>query len=658
MKKILWFLVIGIVFCLCSCDITSKLTYYSVAVIDDGEVIESRALLKGSYYTLPAPQKEDGFKGWKVGDSSSLLLSGSIIKITSNTTITAVREESSPQYCSLVLLSKGNVLESKVIVKDSDYVLPPSPDGTGFKGWRINNSTTLRKSGESIKISEDTEITACWNDDGKVNCSVVVLNKGELLESKIVLSDSVYTLPSAPAGDGFKGWRVGNSDTLYKSGTSLKITSDTTITANWTENPLPEPVYYAVAVVDNGAIVDALAVKEGDSYTLPSVSAMEGYFFSGWKVGDYPYYYSAGVPLTITSNTTIKAVWTPIYTIIVEVPQNVTNVQTITVNVGNGINFETNYFNYKSADNGYYQYSFQLTNLIKGKYAVNVSSIPAGVSKNTYLFIGDEADKTITIRLADISEVIDLSDVSISTVIETRVDSNYNVSKSIMINVPDDVSVYYTTDGSIADEGDPLYRNGILFTFYRESTLNTYAVAEKRFATGSRYKSFNIELSVIGAKGPAGGYIFYDKGEVSDGWRMLEVGKSEIISSYCQWGMAIMTLNTAANFGYGKKNTEEIINAKKSNSSLSFPAAEAVWDVDVYGNGYKDWFLPSTFEMYEMYTVLKKIGLAGSFNQYGTSCWSSTSSDTLYAGAMDLWNGSFDYTDRGNWKYVWPIRQF
>jgi len=34
-----------------------------------------------------------------------------------------------------------------------------------------------------------------------------------------------------------------------------------------------------------------------------------------------------------------------------------------------------------------------------------------------------------------------------------------------------------------------------------------------------------LQALKVGEKGPAGGYIFYDKGRVSDGWRFLEAVK-------------------------------------------------------------------------------------------------------------------------------------
>lgn len=659
MKKLFWVFMICLIFCLCSCDINSKLTFYSVVVIDDGDVIDSRAVVKNSEYTIPDAKNVDGFRGWKVGNSSTLVRSGNRVKITSDTTITAVREDSpTPEYCSVVVLSRGNVVESKVVLKSSDYMLPAPPDGTGFKGWRVGDAATTKDAWSLITITADTQITAEWADVSEAEyCSVVVLNKGELLESRILLYNSVYTLPDAPVGNGFKGWRVGNSELLVEPGISVNITSDITITAVWTETSASEPKYYAVVVIDDGSIVDASAVKEGESYMLPSPSSRQGYFFNGWKVGDNSSCISAGETIKITGNTAIKADWTAIYTLIVEVPQNVTNVQAVTVNVGSDIKFASRYGNYTSAFDGYYQYSFKLMNT-EGEYSVTACVGPSGVTKTVSLNVGEDADKTMIIRLADKSEVIDLSTISVNRSLKTKVDSNYNLSEYIKISVPDGVNILYTIGGRVGELGDTLYQNGESILLESGVMLSISAVVNDRLVTGSRYQGFMIEISsAVGATGPAGGYVFYDKGEVSDGWRMLEAGKS-VLSSIYQWGSYTSALSTPANLGCGKSSTEELINAMGSDSSLSFPAAEAVWNVDVYGNGYTDWFLPSNFDMDAMYPVLTRCGVAGSIELIGTSCWTSTSSGYFDAFCTDMWNGSTNYIGRGSGMKVWPIRQF
>ena len=60
-------------------------------------------------------------------------------------------------------------------------------------------------------------------------------------------------------------------------------------------------------------------------------------------------------------------------------------------------------------------------------------------------------------------------------------------------------------------------------------------------------------------KGPAGGWLFYDKGYFSEGWRYLECAPSDF-EYESSWGdnlLKIRSLDTA--IGAGKNNTKEIL---------------------------------------------------------------------------------------------------
>ena len=54
------------------------------------------------------------------------------------------------------------------------------------------------------------------------------------------------------------------------------------------------------------------------------------------------------------------------------------------------------------------------------------------------------------------------------------------------------------------------------------------------FSMGSSDITLYAQWEVIGATGPAGGLVFYDKGAVSDGWRYLEAAPVDQ-STGIQW---------------------------------------------------------------------------------------------------------------------------
>jgi hypothetical protein len=112
----------------------------------------------------------------------------------------------------------------------------------------------------------------------------------------------------------------------------------------------------------------------------------------------------------------------------------------------------------------------------------------------------------------------------------------------------------------------------------------------------------------IGEKGPAGGWIFYDKGDNDGGWRYLEAAptSSEFKALWSANGSGVD--GTETGIGTGKKNTQIIMEASLR-TGQDMPAARQC-DRLKYG-GYEDWFLPSKVELGLMYLNLKTEGIGG-----------------------------------------------
>ena len=127
--------------------------------------------------------------------------------------------------------------------------------------------------------------------------------------------------------------------------------------------------------------------------------------------------------------------------------------------------------------------------------------------------------------------------------------------------------------------------------------------------------------------GPAGGWIFYDKGSFSDGWRYLEALPFDNPTHPPPVWSSRGTLigGTKWGIGTGQSNTTKIVTWLNSHSETN---RAAQWcDALVYG-GYDDWFLPSLGELFWMYKNLWRYGV-GNF----TCCkyWSSTEWSADYA---------------------------
>lgn len=102
----------------------------------------------------------------------------------------------------------------------------------------------------------------------------------------------------------------------------------------------------------------------------------------------------------------------------------------------------------------------------------------------------------------------------------------------------------------------------------------------------------------VGAKGPAGGIVIYDKGFYSEGWRYLEAAPTDQ-GTNVMWGCYGSQVSGSANtaIGTGRANTTAIVNSCNENL-----IAARICD-DLVVNGYSDWFLPSKDELNRLYLL-------------------------------------------------------
>lgn len=159
----------------------------------------------------------------------------------------------------------------------------------------------------------------------------------------------------------------------------------------------------------------------------------------------------------------------------------------------------------------------------------------------------------------------------------------------------------------------------------------------------------------VGDRGPAGGWVFYDKGNSSNGWRYLEAAPvdqsdgaawvdNNIMSSCCLFpafytniffnGRITGARGTA--IGTGKSNTMAIVKSWTG----EHPATELC--LAYRGGGKNDWFLPSRDELNLMYVNLKTRGV-GNF------------SDKLYWSSSEYYVSSNQTFSRLSTGYDWDM---
>lgn len=170
--------------------------------------------------------------------------------------------------------------------------------------------------------------------------------------------------------------------------------------------------------------------------------------------------------------------------------------------------------------------------------------------------------------------------------------------------------------------------------------------------------TFNVAGSgtyPIGGTGPAGGYIFYDKGYYSDSWRYLEAAPLStewMAREWCSCGTLIG--GTETGIGTGQSNTTIIVAWLDSHGKTD--CAAQVCDALVYG-GYSDWFFPSKDELNLMYENLHNI--ATSVGGFDLHYWSSSEDEFCTAWYQIFGNGA-QANDAGkqSFKKVRAVRAF
>jgi len=166
----------------------------------------------------------------------------------------------------------------------------------------------------------------------------------------------------------------------------------------------------------------------------------------------------------------------------------------------------------------------------------------------------------------------------------------------------------------------------------------------------------------IGDTGPAGGLIFYDKGNNTNGWRYLEAAPVEaeyrVVWSDRDFAVDDDDYKTRSDIGSGKENTQVIVEKFRKTTGNWNTAAQKARDLSL--NGFNDWFLPSQTELDQIFGNLKRRNL-GNFKD--EMYWSSTEGKDVWyreriAFCQNFKDGKMGTDYKTSNRYlVRPIRQ-
>jgi hypothetical protein len=207
-------------------------------------------------------------------------------------------------------------------------------------------------------------------------------------------------------------------------------------------------------------------------------------------------------------------------------------------------------------------------------------------------------------------------------------------------------TIYYTTDGSAPTTGSTKYTGAILTTVSPATTINAIAMAPA-FAQSPSGTATYTNVYSIGDVGPAGGFVFYDKGSFSSGWRYLEAAPSDQ-STGITWQSNYYTGSlgtTSYAVGTGAANTAALVAYFGPGSYAAKLCA------DLALGGYHDWFLPSIDELVQMYGSLKAHNLGGFSNR---DYWSST--DGQFGARFMSYRDGSGSTDMSGWGGQYSVR--
>jgi len=517
---------------------------------------------------------------------------------------------------------------------DAAITKPADPNRTGytFASWNKQADLTDGWDFSNDKVTSNTTLYAKWAANEYEVTYEATGGTSSPTKSSVTYNQTYGTLASATkTGYTFDGWytKADGAGSKVENSTVVNTASSHTLYAKWIANK------YAVSFDPDGGTASSTEDKSvtfGQVYgTLPSATKV-GHTLDGW------YTKADGGGSKVESNTVVDTA----YNHTLYAKWNI-NTYLVTFKDYDGKVLDTQKVNH-------------------GRYAI----APSDITRTGHTFTGwDRAFTNVTSDLTITAQYI------INTYTVSFESNGGNVVSAL-------TDVKY--DSKITKPADPSKTGFTFVGWYKQARLtDEWDFSTDKIASDTiLYAKWNAPL------GPAGGYIFYDKGEYSDGWRYLEAApagwyieidpnwegndqsETELYDPRKPYGYYRPNgenelVGTNDGIGSGKANTDALVAAMgdeaysaESGTEKSFYAAKTAKDYS--GGGYSDWFLPSKDELDMMYENLYKQGLGG-FRD-GGAYWSSSEDSSGFAWYQGFSATGSNKIPRKNTVRVRPVRAF
>ena len=270
---------------------------YTVSFYDDTTLVEQTSGLKsGENATAPSAPAKSGytFVAWEIENTSTRYIAGQYVPV-SNANIKLVAIYSQNKYTVSFYNGEDKYSEQTNLVMGSSVIAPigPTKPGHEFRGWKVENTTTIYAVGDTITVGEANIKLVAVFEQIIPTYTVSFYKDGEIVSSDTFDDGEIVTMPTAPTKDGyeFRGWQlIGGDQTLYSVGQTVVANSDMIFAGYYVEITSDDlRVLYRV----NGERYAVSYYEDGETIVWPSAPSVDNKVFVGWQDEDTLTIYTA-----------------------------------------------------------------------------------------------------------------------------------------------------------------------------------------------------------------------------------------------------------------------------------------------------------------------------------------------------------------------------